>query len=194
MIISSAASQNRIYSEAVNAKAGETVVIPVKIDGNTGFMGFKITIAYDSGVLTPVSVTKADALSGLLNDSIETSTDSSFSVVYSGTGNCTQNGKIFDVSFKVKENAKNSTELDVAFTQSDTFDEKYEDIVFNCEKITVSFGGNNPTNPEDPENPEENLKLSERIRRWAAGLAAPFNTIMSIIVAPVVFIVSLFEK
>ena len=96
-------------------------------------------------------------------------------------------GQLFTVKFNVSESAFADTAVSLSYSQEDTFDESFNDVILNCENITVSFDGGTI-------EPSEELKLSERIQKWAAELPSPWNTIMSILTAPVVFIISIFER
>ncbi len=196
---------NRIYSETISAKKNETFEIPVKIDNNTGIMGFGIDVTYDSNVINPVSVEGSELLNGMLNDSIETSEAGSFRVLYTGSENFCSDGTIFTLTFNASEDATGNVSVTLSYTTDDTFNESFSEVVLNCETISISFdnGTSDPTNPSDPTDPtdptepdpsEEDLKLSVRIKNWAAGLDSPWNTIMSIIVAPVVFVLQIFGR
>lgn len=186
-LVSKAATENRIYSPDVRAERGSTVEIPLCIENNSGFMGFDIIVEYSSDILTPVSVSKSSLLTGMFDDSIETSDPGSFHVIYTGSENIISDGQLFTVKFNVSESAFADTAVSLSYSQEDTFDESFNDVILNCENITVSFDGGTI-------EPSEELKLSERIQKWAAELPSPWNTIMSILTAPVVFIISIFER
>ena len=64
------AVSDRVYSEPVVCEKGDRITIPVKIEGNSGFMGFAVIVNYDKEVFTPVSVSKGAMLTGIFNDSI----------------------------------------------------------------------------------------------------------------------------
>ena len=194
--VNAATPNNRIYSETVTAKKGSSVEVPVKIENNTGIMGLAIEITYDSKVLTPVSAVKSDSLSGMFDDSIETSDAGSFRVVYTGSENFDFDGTLFTLKFNVSADAAGATSIDLSYSKADTFDVKYKDVDLNCESVSISFKDDStqPTEPEDPstEPGEEELKLSVRIKNWAAGLASPLNSVMSVLVAPVVMLLQVF--
>lgn len=204
--VKAATKDNRIYSEPITAEKNSTVEIPVKIENNTGIMGFSIDVSYDSSVLTPVSVEGSEILTGMLNDSIETSDAGSFTVLYTGTESIESDGLLFTLKFKVSDSAVGNTSVNLSYCQEDTFDEEFSEVELKCESISVSVKDNNsepddhsdPTDPSDhpsdPEPGDEELKLSVRIKNWAAGLNSPWNTIMSVIVAPVVFVLQIFGR
>ena len=233
---------NRVYADPVKTGPDKTVEIPVMIDGNTGFMGFSIGVSYDSEYFEPVSISKGEMLSGMIDDSIGTGDGSKFIVLFSGTDLIKDNGELFTVTFKTKEKT-GQTGLVLSYSSMDTFDDKLNDVEFDCENITIIIGEDTtpdkpatpdtpekpatpdspdkpatpdvpdkpatpdtpekpatpdspdkPATPDTPDNPgEDELPLSVRIKNWAASLASPFNTIMSILVAPIVFIISIFE-
>lgn len=185
--VKAATKDNRIYSEPITAEKNSTVEIPVKIENNTGIMGFGIDVKYNAAILNPVSVEGSELLSGMLNDSIDTSEKGSFIVLYTGTESFKSDGTIFTLKFSTSEDADEDTSINLFYSQEDTFDEDFHEVKLNCENISVSFGS-------DPDPDEEDPKWSVIIKKWAAGLSSPWNTVMSILVAPVVFILQLFGR
>lgn len=138
---------NKVYADAVTVEGGEQVTIPVKIENNNGFMGFSIIVSYDSEKFTPVSVSKSSILSGMFNDSIATSTNNSFKVVYSGTSNVTDSGELFNIAFDVADNTSGKYEIELSYSQQDTFNENWDDVVLACENIEVIVTENGTTAP-----------------------------------------------
>lgn len=194
--VKAATKDNRIYSEPITAEKNSTVEIPVKIENNTGIMGFSIDVSYDSSVLTPVSVEGSEILIGMLNDSIETSDAGSFIVLYTGSENFNSDGILFTLKFSANDKASGNVSVNLSYSQEDTFDESYHNAMLNCEAISIVFdnSGSDPSDPDNPTDPIEEDKLSVRIKNWAEGLNSPWNTVMSIIVAPVVFILQLIGR
>ena len=175
---------NRVFADQLNGAAGEEIIIPVKISGNTGFMGFGLSVSYDPAVLTPVSAALSESLSGIFDDSIETAEAGTYKIIYTSTESYTADGELFTLVFHAADDAAGQTVVRVSYVQDDTFDEEFHDVVLNCEPITVSFPS------EDPPA----AKLSEKIQSWAAGLRAPFDRVMSFLVKPIVFILSLLGR
>ena len=209
---------NRVYADSISVESGERVTIPVKIENNGGFMGFSIIVAYDAEIFTPVSVSKGEILAGMFNDSIDTATDNSFKVVFTGTGNVTGDGVIFNIVFDVSDEASGKYDISMSYSQQDTFNEIWDNVVLNCEKIEtiVTVNGTtaapaptepsttepSPTEPEsdDPSTTEPSTEpsdgqkpLSVRMREWVKGLPIPLNYLLSIFVIPLALIVSVFE-
>lgn len=89
--------------------------VPVLIENNPGLMGYKIIIRYDKG-LVPVKVTQGEAIKGgNFNDSIETSDNNEFVVVWSNTADKKTNGKLFEIKFNVDSNIANDCEIKVLY-------------------------------------------------------------------------------
>ena len=209
---------NRVFADSISVESGERVTIPVKIENNGGFMGFSIIVTYDAEIFTPVSVSKGEILAGMFNDSIDTATDNSFKVVFTGTGNVTGDGVIFNIVFDVSDEASGKYDISLSYSQQDTFNEKWDNVVLNCEKIEtiVTVNGTtaapaptepsttepSPTGPDsdDPSTSEPSTEpsddqkpLSVRMREWVKGLPIPLNYLLSIFVIPLALIVSVFE-
>lgn len=209
------AVSDRVYSDAVVCEKGDQITIPVKIENNNGFMGFAVIVSYNSDVMTPVSVSVGAMLKGIFNDSISTSTDNTFKVIFTGTEDFTADGVLFNMVFDVADNVSGKYSVDLAFSPEDTFKEGWADVSFNCEPVSVSVSYVEPetelttAQPEEPtEEPEEETtedptqpqdtpdvsqKFSERIRAWINGLPVPLNIILGIFALPFAWIVSIFE-
>ncbi|MEE1012274.1 MAG: bacterial Ig-like domain-containing protein, partial [Acutalibacteraceae bacterium] len=129
-----------IQVQDVSVMAGETVSVPVKISNNSGLMGFSLIFKYDESVLTPVSVTAGDMLSGgSFMDSIGgTMPAGQLKVTYCGYENVSADGTLFYVNFTASENISLSSTVNVSYIQKDTFDENFDNVIFNCENFDVS--------------------------------------------------------
>lgn len=177
-IPSFAATNAKIYAESVTIDKGTTAVtVPVLIENNPGLMGYKIIIRYDKG-LVPVKVTQGEAIKGgNFNDSIETSDNNEFVVVWSNTADKKTNGKLFEIKFNVDSNIANDCEIKVSYSQPDTFNEKWQDVKLNCAngKVTLKDNGE-PANSETPNNPAEPtfwqkvVNFFVKIWNWFIGL------------------------
>lgn len=140
-----AASSNRIYSDEIEVKPGETFDVPVLVSNNTGIMGFSIILTYDEDVCTPDTVTKGRLItSGLFDDSIGTTEEKSFKVVWSGTKGIKDDGELFVVTFKANETFNGNGKIEISYEKNNTFDENYKDIVLNCEDVIVKAETNSP--------------------------------------------------
>lgn len=145
-VTASATNSATVSAEQIgSANPGQTITIPVKINNNPGIMGFSVSVKYDKTALTPVSVSSGTILNGLFDDSIETSEAGSFDVVWSGTENCTQNGILFNMTFTVNSNSSGTTKIELSYSQADTFNENWQDVVLLCEDINITIGNQQPT-------------------------------------------------
>ena len=194
--------QNRVYAEKVSAEAGKEFCVPVKISGNTGFMGFAVTVTYDPLLLKPVSVQGGSMLSGLFEDSIGYSETGSFRVVFSGSEGCVGNGDLFTLTFEALSAASEVQTATIGLTCSkqDTFNEQWQDVVFNCEDIEVKFGGSSTEPTEEPEettvpevNPQPAKKLSERLAEWYSARPAVVRILLWLIVKPLIRMIAATE-
>ena len=136
-VVGGSQSGSVIYADDFYALPGETVEIPVYIANNTGIMGFRLNFTYNKDLLTPVSVVKGDVTtSGTFNDSIGTTGQNTFSALWNNESEVYTNGKLLVLTFKVNEGAAYGTaDIDVSFSQEDTFNEKYGDVKLICNDI-----------------------------------------------------------
>lgn len=138
-------ANNRIFADSMTIEASEQLTVAVKIENNEGFMGFAIVVTYDADVFTPVSVSKGSMLSGMFDDSIETSTDNSFKVVFTGTENIIADGVLFNIIFDVADDVSGKYEIELSYSQQDTFNENWDNVMFNCEGIEAVVNINGTT-------------------------------------------------
>lgn len=140
-ISSGSKSGSLIYAEKIFALPGDTIKFPVKIENNIGIMGFKLLLSYDSDILTPISVSKSDVLSeGTLNDSIGVGDTGSISVLWNNTGEISTDGNMLLLEFAINEEADYSNlKIQVAYSESDTFNERYENVSLICKDIDISI-------------------------------------------------------
>lgn len=138
----------RVFSETLTVNAGDEISVPIKIENNKGFMGFSIIISYDKSVLTPLSVTKGTILTGMLDDSISTSKDNSFKVIFTSSGDIKTDGTLFTVNFKTSEQSSGQQSIKITYSKADTFNEDWQDVTFNCQDVSIMIENTNTTEPE----------------------------------------------
>lgn len=135
----------RVYATETNCNAGEQITIPIRIENNTGLMGFAFIVSYDNKKLSPISVINGDLTNtGLLNDSIATSKDNTFKVNWSASDNVCGDGVLFNIKFNVLENASGDSDVELSYVQSETYDNKYYDVPLSVENISVHITGSDP--------------------------------------------------
>ncbi len=140
-VSSSATSDSAvIYSDdIILGYSGKSVYVPIYISNNKGLMGYKMKFEYDNSLLKPVSVTNSKLFSGQFNDNIGVH-DDYFNVLWNNSSNETANGELFVIEFEVVGTVKTETQINVSYSQGDTFNEKYQDVKMTCDNITVNIG------------------------------------------------------
>lgn len=109
---------------------GETFTVPVSISKNCGIMGIEILVEYDKESLVPISIDNKEFFgTSTVEDSIDTSLDDSFRVIWAGTENITTDGKLFDITFLCKENASvDGSVVTIKSVGAGTYNENYSMI------------------------------------------------------------------
>lgn len=121
------------------AEAGGTLKVPIQLSNNVGVMGFKLIVKYNSAALTPVSVEYGEAMNYGMQDNIEgDSVPGEMCIYWSGSENVSANGVWFNMNFNVNADFVGDTEIELSYSQADTFNEDFEDVLFNCYGGTVS--------------------------------------------------------
>lgn len=130
----------KVYAEKLYASSNSIVFVPVYIKNNPGIMGFKITLTYDSKVISYPNINRGTiSKSGNMNDSIGVSNDGTIDIVWNSDAEIKDDGTLFVVSFNTGEVKTEETVIKLKYSQDDTFNEKYEDVKLDCNDITVSF-------------------------------------------------------
>lgn len=129
-----------VYADDVSANYNDEITIPIMIDNNHGIMGYRLDFKYDSALLQPISaISGSDFVNnGQFNDSIGIK-DGEFKVLWNNVDEKYSNGILLSLTFKVLTEAKTDIVISMTYSQPDTFNEKYEDIIFNCSDINVSL-------------------------------------------------------
>lgn len=129
-----------VYSPPTDIVAGDNIKIPVYIKNNSGILGFKLIVNYDSDVLTPVSVDLGKVLSGGLQDNITgDSVPGEFNVYWAGSDEFTSDGIMFYINFSTSADAVGKSEIQLSYSQEDTFDVDFNDVKLACSPIELSI-------------------------------------------------------
>lgn len=133
-----------VYSDFTQtAAAGDDVTVPILIKDNTGIMGFMLEFNYDADAVTPISVECGEALSGGLQDNIAGDAQpGSFKVYWAGNENNYANGVLFYINAHIDETAVGNTAIGISYSQSDTFDEDFNDVELACEDVELVVENN----------------------------------------------------
>lgn len=139
-----------VYAEKVSCNTGDDISIPVKIKDNTGIMGFELIISYDTDALEIESIEKGDILSGTFDSNLLTTEDNKVHILWSGVSDMSADGVLFNIKCRVKTdyNGK-SIVISMKSVNYDTFDQKYEDVLFDCKDIEIGIKNYIENNPVD---------------------------------------------
>ena len=129
------AGDARIYG-GQNQRTEQTVTVPVCIAGNPGLMGMKLTFFYDATMLQPTGVVRGQILSGGMF-SHNMAESGKIVIVWSGTADVSQDGELFLLQFDLIDELEKDTNLQMQYSQMDTFNSAWQDVVLCCEEITV---------------------------------------------------------
>lgn len=122
-----------IYIE--NGLSGEytdIVTVPVYISNNKGVMGYMINFEYNPDELEIVLAQRGSSFPGNFNDTIGVDEDGAFSVLWNGTDNIAVDGVLMNLSFRVLTDEDVISPITITYSQDDTFNNDYDDVVFNC--------------------------------------------------------------
>ena len=129
---------NILSSDTLSCAAGAEIEIPIRIENNEGICGFELVFSYDESSVTPMDVLASDATScGEFNDSIDSTDESGFSVVWSGIENITEDVKLFSMKFKISEKVNEAIKIGVSYVKENTVNDDLEEIGLVCDEITI---------------------------------------------------------
>lgn len=129
-----------IYADDVAAAYNDEITIPIYIENNHGIMGYRLDFKYDTALLQPISATCGTGfLSGCqFNDSIGVH-EGEFVVLWNNVDEKYANGILCTLKFKVLTTEQVDVVVPMTYSQRDTFNEQYQDVVFHCKDISFSL-------------------------------------------------------
>lgn len=155
----------KIYADEY-AVEDHMITVPICIASNNGIMGYKINVDFDSTILRVSSVSCGDAfMSGLFNYYAD---ESGISIVWNNTENISNDGILFTISFERLEYNDFSTAINLSYLQEDTFDEAWNDVVLECETVTIKANASKVIGDVN-EDKLLNLKDIVILKRYLAG-------------------------
>ncbi len=123
------------YSDTKFGIYNQEAEIPIKIKNNTGLMGFKLNLIYDSNVIEIKDVSDSSLTE---NGSLYFNDKSGIlSVLWNSSEEFNSDGTVFTVSVKYKQAIK--TDLSVVCSQKDTFDGAYESPDTDCKNLNIGI-------------------------------------------------------
>lgn len=143
-------------AEPVSVKADDVALlqnqersIPVKIENNSGIMGFKITVEYPVDKIDVKSVSRGDITSkGNFNTNFGIN-DGKFDVLWNNVEEIKNDGTLFLIDVEPASTSNFNSEIKLSYSQPDTFNEEYEDVKFDCRNIAVNFSLNENQNESE---------------------------------------------
>lgn len=124
---------------------GKQIVVPVMINNNQGIMGYRLSFKYNPNELRIDSIANSNDFEGNISDSIG-NTQGVFDVVWNSTENKMTNGTLVYLNFTsiAASTVKVESQIEINYSQGDTFNEKYEDVKLNCinGKVMICPGHN----------------------------------------------------
>ncbi len=137
-IVALAADKVTVSADKICLSQDEPTLIPIKIENNSGIMGFKMTVEYPVDKLDIKSVSRGEITAkGNFNTNLGIN-DGRFDVLWNNVEEIKTDGTLFLISAQAKTEIKKDTEIKLSFSQPDTFNEKYEDVAFDCKNIVIS--------------------------------------------------------
>ena len=156
--------------DAIYKIDNSTYIVPVYIVDNTGIMGFRIDIGYDANFISIDTISKGKVTSdGNFNTNIATAEDSgSVSVWWNNTDNVAEDGTIMYITVSVLDTSVNVLKLNISYSQEDTFNSEWKDVVLDC--YSIAYPINDTVSNEDVASSEnvseevatENMSEQER--------------------------------
>ena len=129
---------NTATVSAEGVSSGESnLLVPINISSSTKLMGFKISVAFDSQDVKVKGVSRGSVTAkGNFSTSYGVF-ESKFDVIWNNTAEVDANGTLFVLTLDTSETTKDC-EIKLTFSQPDTFNEAYEDVVLQCSPIKIT--------------------------------------------------------
>ena len=146
-----------LSADKINSSDSSIQSITLNLSNNSGIMGFKLHFEYPADCVEIISCEK-----GLLtkkcnfNDNLGKDAGE-FDILWNNTSQVTENGSVAVLKCKVLN--KNGFKIDVSYSQADTFNEAFEDVVLTCSPIvTDNYTQLETEQDQTKENLQEELK------------------------------------
>lgn len=146
-----AAEKITVTSENIKTNQGETIVVPIELENNTGIMGARLKIKYPESILELEDISSGElTMDGLFNTTVTDyySVKGEFDVLWSSTEAIAEDGTFVILTFKISDLAEDGKyDVNISYSQEDTFDEDLNDVILKCEPVKI-FIGEVPTQEE----------------------------------------------
>lgn len=125
-----------VSAETINQKVQDEQLIAVNIENNPGIMGFKLHFEYDTKDVEMLSVQKGEVTKkGNLYDNLGNKTGQ-FDVLWNHTSEVKTNGSLIILELKCLTDKP--FDIKLSYSQPDTFNGSFEDVVLTCNNIYSS--------------------------------------------------------
>lgn len=126
----------RVYADSPVGRKNDTLSIPIKITNNHGLMGYRLRIVYTASDIQPISATCGSQFSGTFNTSIG-DTVGQFDVLWNSTDQVIADDILFTLHVKLLSGDSKNSILTLSYNMDDTFNEKYDSVTLDCQKVTI---------------------------------------------------------
>ena len=154
IVIVNAKSVGTVSADVINQDIEGEQLISVNIENNHGIMGYKLHFEYDVNDIEMISVQKGEVTQkGNFYDNLGNKSGQ-FDVLWNYTSEVKTNGSI--VVLEVKCLTDEPFEIKVSYSQPDTFNGNFEDVVLTCNNIyssNQSVEDNETTNSSTDKRP-----------------------------------------
>ncbi len=133
----SAFSANTVIVSCDEVPAGESsLLVPVRVSSDTKVMGFKMSLSFSNEQVKVKNISRGSVTTkGSFVDNLGLN-EGELDIVWHNTSEVDANGTLFVLTLDTTGVTKD-TEITVEFSQPDTFNEAYEDVVFDCSNIII---------------------------------------------------------
>lgn len=116
----------------ISGNIGDTIQIPVYITNNKGIIGYRLDFTYNYDELEILSVTSGEAFEGLINDTIGQKSGEFYVVWSTNNDDINEDGVLLYINAKVLATKQTVSPVGISYSQEDTFNDNFEDVIFNC--------------------------------------------------------------
>lgn len=99
-------------------------------------MGYRLRIVYTASDIQPISATCGSQFSGTFNTSIG-DTVGQFDVLWNSTDQVIADDILFTLHVKLLSGDSKNSILTLSYNMDDTFNEKYDSVTLDCQKVTI---------------------------------------------------------
>jgi len=160
------ANENATISiEDVQAYAGDTVDVVVKMDNNPGLVAATLTVVFDSSLMTLTKVTDGGILGTQMHTDVYSSPYQLSWMNFTASSNYTNNGTIATLTFELNQNIETQQISEIQISYDKTNDE-----ILNFDGDVVDFATvNGEITIKIPEKPVEGVSLDKTSLNMTAG-------------------------